>query len=50
MVIDPQGPVRAGRTGALGVVNSKGDSRPGAGCVRMGGGSHDSSCSVSIVF
>ena len=30
-MVDPEEPMRAGQRGALGVANSRGDSRPGGG-------------------
>ena len=39
LVVDPEGPMSAGRRGALEVENSRGDSRPGGGGVEEGAGS-----------
>ena len=33
LVVDPEGPMSSGRRGAIGVANSRGDSRPGGGGV-----------------
>ena len=43
LVVDPEGPMRAGRRGALGVANSRGDSRTGGGGVEEGAGGPASS-------
>ena len=49
LVVDPEGPISAGRRRALGVTNSRGDSRPGGGCVEEGAGGLASSRWVSMV-
>ena len=36
LVVDPERPMSAGRRGALGVTNSRGDSRPEGGDVEAG--------------
>ena len=43
MEVDPEGPMSAARRGALGVANSRGDSRPGGGSVEEGAGGPASS-------
>ena len=37
-MVDPEGPISAGWRGALGVLNSRGDSRPGGRDVEKGAG------------
>ena len=44
----PEGPMSVGRRGALGVANSRGDSRPGEGWVEKGMGGLVSSGWVSM--
>ena len=49
LVVDPEGPIKAGRRGAFGVADSRGDSRPGGGGVEEGAGGLAWSGWVSMV-